>query len=89
MDRQLSDHRKIPAGRGGQGFSYGRKARKGNWDAQWTPLGRGMVRFPQFFEMLAGTDFGAPCSCTLNILWEERMRESAKFLLTELRFIRR
>ena len=36
------------------------KSAKGNWDAQWTPLGRGMVRFPRFFEMLAGTDFGGP-----------------------------
>lgn len=33
---------------------------KGSWSAQWTPLGRGMVRFPQFFEMLAGTEFAGP-----------------------------
>jgi sugar phosphate isomerase/epimerase len=36
------------------------KEPKGNWTAQWTPLGRGMVRFPQFFEMLAHTDFAGP-----------------------------
>jgi sugar phosphate isomerase/epimerase len=36
------------------------KGPKGNWTAQWAPLGRGMVRFPQFFNMLAGTEFAGP-----------------------------
>ena len=30
------------------------------WDAKWVPLGEGMVKFPQFFAMLAKTDFQGP-----------------------------
>lgn len=33
---------------------------KGNWSAQWKPLGSGMVRFPQFFRMLAESGFSGP-----------------------------
>lgn len=33
---------------------------KANWNAQWKPLGSGMVRFPQFFKMLADTGFAGP-----------------------------
>ena len=33
---------------------------KGNWKAQWTPLGKGMVHLPQFFGMLAGAHFSGP-----------------------------
>jgi sugar phosphate isomerase/epimerase len=33
---------------------------KGSWKAQWTPLGEGMVKLPQFFEMLAQSGFDGP-----------------------------
>jgi sugar phosphate isomerase/epimerase len=36
------------------------KDAKGNWNAEWKALGTGMVRLPQFFEMLADTDFDGP-----------------------------
>jgi len=36
------------------------KNKKGDWSAEWKPLGTGMVRFPQFFQMLAGTSFSGP-----------------------------
>lgn len=36
------------------------KDAKGNWKPQWTPLGQGMVRLPQFFGMLAQTAFNGP-----------------------------
>ena len=36
------------------------KDAKGNWKAQWTPLGKGMVRLPQFFGMLAASRFSGP-----------------------------
>ena len=32
----------------------------GNWSCDWVPLGTGMVRFPQFFRMLAQTKFNGP-----------------------------
>jgi sugar phosphate isomerase/epimerase len=40
-------------------FLWGRDA-KGNWQAQWKPLGEGMVRFPQFFAMVAASAFSGP-----------------------------
>jgi sugar phosphate isomerase/epimerase len=40
-------------------FLWGRDA-KGNWQAQWKPLGEGMVRFPQFFAMVAASPFSGP-----------------------------
>jgi sugar phosphate isomerase/epimerase len=36
------------------------KTPKGNWDATWVPLGKGMVRFPTFFSMLSKTAFDGP-----------------------------
>ena len=30
------------------------------WDAKWVPLGEGMVKFQQFFALLAKTDFHGP-----------------------------
>lgn len=36
------------------------KDAKGNWRPQWTPIGEGMVRFQQFFEMLAAAHFSGP-----------------------------
>jgi sugar phosphate isomerase/epimerase len=36
------------------------KDAKGNWKAQWTPLGKGMVHLPQFFGMLAAAHFSGP-----------------------------
>ena len=36
------------------------KNAKGNWTAEWKPLGQGMVRLPQFFDMLAKSSFNGP-----------------------------
>jgi sugar phosphate isomerase/epimerase len=36
------------------------KDAKGKWVAAWKPLGQGMVRLQQFFDMLAKTDFHGP-----------------------------
>jgi len=36
------------------------KDAKGGWDAAWTPLGQGMVKFPTFCSMLAKTAFNGP-----------------------------
>ena len=36
------------------------KDARGNWKAQWTPLGKGMVRLPQFLGMLAASRFSGP-----------------------------
>ena len=33
---------------------------KGEWRAEWKPVGEGMVKFPQFFRMVAETDFAGP-----------------------------
>ena len=33
---------------------------KGNWREQWKPIGEGMVRFPQFFAMVAEAGFAGP-----------------------------
>jgi sugar phosphate isomerase/epimerase len=33
---------------------------KGKWKEQWVPLGEGMVHWPEFFAMLAATDFAGP-----------------------------
>ncbi|MBI1356274.1 MAG: TIM barrel protein [Acidobacteria bacterium] len=35
---------------------------KGKWDARMCPLGQGMVNYPKFFDMLAGTGFAGPLS---------------------------
>ncbi len=32
----------------------------GNWKSEWVPLGTGMVRFPQFFAMVAKSQFHGP-----------------------------
>ena len=36
------------------------KDAKGSWKAQWKPLGEGMVRFAEFFPMLAEAHFTGP-----------------------------
>ncbi|HYW48928.1 MAG TPA: TIM barrel protein [Bryobacteraceae bacterium] len=36
------------------------KDARGNWQPQWKPLGEGMVRFPQFFGMVAQAGFAGP-----------------------------
>jgi len=36
------------------------KTAKGDWHEQWQPLGEGMVRFPEFFAMVAGSGFLGP-----------------------------
>lgn len=36
------------------------KDAKGNWKAQWTPLGQGMVKLPQFLAMLKQSGFNGP-----------------------------
>jgi len=40
-------------------FVWG-KDTKGSWQPQWKPLGEGMVRFPQFFRMVAASGFNGP-----------------------------
>jgi sugar phosphate isomerase/epimerase len=40
-------------------FVWGKNA-KGQWDALWMPLGQGMVRWPQFWEMVAQSGFDGP-----------------------------
>jgi sugar phosphate isomerase/epimerase len=36
------------------------KGTHGNWEPAWVPLGQGMVRFPEFFSLLAKTPFDGP-----------------------------
>lgn len=33
---------------------------RGRWDARWVPLGEGMVRWPQFWEMVGKAGFNGP-----------------------------
>jgi sugar phosphate isomerase/epimerase len=40
-------------------FAWGKDA-KGNWKAQWKPLGEGMVPFPKFFGMVVESGFAGP-----------------------------
>ena len=40
-------------------FLWGKDA-KGSWQPQWKPLGEGMVKFPEFFRMVAATGFNGP-----------------------------
>jgi sugar phosphate isomerase/epimerase len=40
-------------------FVWGKDA-KGTWKEQWKPIGEGMVKFDQFFKMVAETDFKGP-----------------------------
>jgi sugar phosphate isomerase/epimerase len=40
-------------------FLWARDA-KGMWRPEWKPLGEGMVRFPQFFAMVAASGFSGP-----------------------------
>jgi sugar phosphate isomerase/epimerase len=40
-------------------FLWGQDS-KGAWQPQWKPLGEGMVHFPQFFAMVASSDFSGP-----------------------------
>lgn len=34
--------------------------KRGEWAPSWLPLGQGMVHFPEFFSLLAGTPFNGP-----------------------------
>jgi L-ribulose-5-phosphate 3-epimerase len=34
----------------------------GGWRSRWCPLGQGLVKWPEFFDMLAKTDFNGPIS---------------------------
>ena len=36
------------------------KDARGRWREQWCPLGEGMVHFPEFFQMVAASDFSGP-----------------------------
>ena len=36
------------------------KDAKGEWKPKWTPIGEGMVRWPQFFKMVADARFSGP-----------------------------
>lgn len=40
-------------------FVWGKDA-KGRWQPDWKPLGEGMVRFPEFFRMVAAQGFDGP-----------------------------
>jgi sugar phosphate isomerase/epimerase len=40
-------------------FIWAKDAR-GSWQAQWKPLGEGMVHFPEFFTMVADSGFSGP-----------------------------
>jgi sugar phosphate isomerase/epimerase len=40
-------------------FLWGKDAR-GNWRPEWKPIGEGMVRFPEFFRMVAAAGFDGP-----------------------------
>ena len=40
-------------------FAWGKDA-KGAWQAQWKPIGEGMVKLGPFFGMVAETDFAGP-----------------------------
>jgi sugar phosphate isomerase/epimerase len=40
-------------------FSWGKDTR-GVWQAQWQPLGTGMVHFEEFFGMVAAANFSGP-----------------------------
>ncbi len=40
-------------------FVWGKDA-KNTWQPLWKPLGEGMVRFPEFFRMVAGAGFNGP-----------------------------
>ncbi len=46
-------------------FLWARDA-KGNWRAEWKPLGEGMVRFPRFFGMVAASGFSGPLQLHLE-----------------------
>jgi sugar phosphate isomerase/epimerase len=46
-------------------FIWARDA-KSVWQRQWKPLGEGMVRFPQFFAMVAETGFAGPLQLHLE-----------------------
>ena len=39
-------------------FTWSRRAN--GWQEQWVPLGEGMVRFPEFFSMVAASGFDGP-----------------------------
>jgi sugar phosphate isomerase/epimerase len=53
-------------------FVWGKDA-KGNWQPQWKPLGQGMVRFPEFFRMVAASGFNGP----LQVHFEYEMGDPA------------
>ena len=36
------------------------KNKRGEWRPEWKPLGEGMVRFPEFFRMVAASGFSGP-----------------------------
>lgn len=36
------------------------KNKRGEWRPEWKPLGEGMVRFPEFFQMVAASGFSGP-----------------------------
>lgn len=53
-------------------FVWGKDA-KGSWQPQWKPLGQGMVRFPEFFRMVAASGFNGP----LQVHFEYEMGDPA------------
>lgn len=65
----------------------------GAWRTRWVPLGEGMVRWPEFFRMLAKTSFNGPIS--LHIEYDpggstkaERFEKSMAAAARDLKFLR-
>ena len=53
------------------------KDAKGAWKPQWKPIGEGMVKLPQFFAMVAETDFaGSPAAAFRVPAGRRRWREA-------------
>ena len=59
------------------------KDAKGTWQPRWKPLGEGMVRFPQFFSMVAESGFGGPLQ--LHFEYPLRGAENGKDVHPEAR----
>ena len=59
------------------------KDAKGNWQPRWKPLGDGMVRFPQFFAMVAESGFAGPLQ--LHFEYPLRGSENGKDVPPEAR----
>ena len=66
----------------------------GQWRTRWCPLGEGLVRWPEFCDMLAGTDFSGPISVHIEYAIEgstkvERFDNCLAAAERDLAFIKR